>query len=393
MNTLHRLRLRAGFAWDYSPLPAVRAAHAAVETRVRPFHGVRSTAGPKAPSLAYAGLRRGTVLIQQQLEHQREELFPAPEPLREHHRVPRTRLLNGRWTPPGDLVAVVCSRAQAARLPRRAALVLPYRLHLVVDVGEGDGSWRYRTAKKERQWFSARRRTHAWRIDIATDDASFHDFYDHMHQPTLRARHRERARTEPRDRAYECLFRDGLLAFLTDAHGERLAGLLCHRDERRATLTMRLIGVRDGAPRLHALGAQRACVHLLLEWADTHGVRHVDFAGTEAWISKGSFQWKRKFRPRVTLPPNYSSEMRLWWHARRDTPAVRDFLTGHPLLEFDPDEPGALRAVYFHDEARPPLTGLPYRCANVSRSRTVHLDGFLQGTPQGGTPEDTAGGI
>ncbi|GAA2337178.1 hypothetical protein GCM10010246_21970 [Streptomyces cuspidosporus] len=71
----------------------------------------------------------------------------------------------------------------------------------------------------------------------------------------------------------------------------------------------------------------------------------------------------------------------MWWHAGRDTPAVRDFLVANPVLELIGRE--ELRAVYFCDDARPARLDLAHRCANIREFRTVHLDAFLAGVPAG----------
>jgi hypothetical protein len=78
----------------------------------------------------------------------------------------------------------------------------------------------------------------------------------------------------------------------------------------------------------------------------------------------------------VVLAPNHLGRLRVWWHARRDTAAVRDFLTANPVLELTG---GRLRAVYFHDQQRPPRLDLAGSFANVQDARSVDLDEFLAG--------------
>jgi hypothetical protein len=195
-----------------------------------------------------------------------------------------------------------------------------------------------------------------------------------MHRPTMARRHGPRTRTEPKAVAYECLFRRGPLFFVSE-EGRRVAGVLCRWEPRTRTLTTRLLGVLDGDEAHYRSGAFKAAYHLLLEWACGAGVEHVDLHGTEALISKGIFQWKRKFHPRVVLPPNHFARKRVWLHAARDTPAVRRFLVANPVLAMLPQ--GGIEAVYFRDRERRPRTDLGCSCPGVLRQRELDLDAFL----------------
>ncbi|MFD9905844.1 hypothetical protein [Streptomyces sp. NPDC059063] len=366
-----RRLLRAGFAWDHSPDPLLTSLRTALETRLLPFTAVTSAPGTPAPAIGYAGVPHGVVKIHQLLERQRDHGRPAPPPLR--GTPGRDAVLTGRL-PPGDLVAVGCTAGQAARLPRRAALVLPYRLHMTVDLPAEPGAWRRNLSRRERQWGTAQLRDRDWGLEIVTDEASFHWFFDRMHLPTMRERHGARTRSENRTRARECLYRQGMLAFVT-LDGARVSGSLCVWDRAASVLTIRLVGVLEGDEGLYDQGALRMADHLLLDWADRRGIGHVDFGGTEAWLSQGTFRWKRKFGARAAAPPNHLANLAVWWHARNDTPAVRDFLVANPALERLPD--GRLRAVYFEDDRRPARHDLSHRCANVTEARTVHLDAYL----------------
>ncbi len=348
--------LRARYAWDQSDHPLILRTRGQINARVLPFVSVVSLAGPAAPSLGYAGVPHGLGKVLQTLEARREAAGAPTTELR-RARVGRARLLRGAL-PDADLVAVGCSAAQAAALPRRNALVLPLRLHLAIDLSGGREQWHPAISRRERQWFSARRNEADWALEVAHGEADFRFFYRQMHLPTMRSRHGERTRSEPEDSARECLLRTG-----------------------------RLLGVLDGAEQMYEIGALKALYHLLLDWADGAGVRRLDLGGTEAWLGTGLFQWKRRFAPRVLPAPNHLGALRVWFHARRDTPAVRDFLAANPVLELlggpGGAEPGPgsdaarLRAVYFHDDDRPARLDLAHACPNVREYRTVHLDEFL----------------
>lgn len=362
--------LHAGFAWNQSTDPRLVALRHLVDTRLRRPVCTVSRADPGGPSFGYVGVFHGTRQILNLLEELRDiNGIPTTgtERLTVHHVGPRSG-----WMPPADLVAVGCTPAQARRLSRRGGLVLPYRLHLVVDMRDG---WLEAVTKGERQWIRTRRRERDWRLDVATDDLSFEHFYERMHMPTMQVRHGRRTRGESRERARHCLFRTGVLAFAV-VDGQRVAGALCHRARHGATITVRLVGVLGGARELYDAGALKILYHLLFEWAHGAGIRHVDLGGLEAWISKGIFRWKRRFSPRMVLAPNHLGRLRVWWHARRDTPAVRDFLVANPVFEMVGD--GGLCAVYFHDDERPARLDFGFSCANVHQMRTVHLDEFLR---------------
>jgi len=366
------LALRARYAWNQSDHPMVLGVRGALDRRLVPYVSTLSLAGPDAPSLGYAGVPDGVGKIQQTLEACREAGGASTISVR-RTRARRSGVFGG-VLPPADLVAVGCRAEQVAELPAENALVLPFRMHLVVGLSGGQDDWRRAVSKRERQWFSARRKERAWGFEVSEDEDAFRFFYRRMHLPTMRSRHGARTRSEPEDSALECLFRTGLLAFAT-VDGERVSGVLCRRSADGATLTIRLLGVLDGAEKMYEIGALKALYHLLLEWADAHGVRRLDLGGTEAWFGRGLFQWKRRFAPRVVLAPNHLGGLRVWFHARRDTPAVRDFLVANPVLEIVGD--GEFGAVYFCDEHRPARLDLAHAGPNVRTFRTVQLDDFL----------------
>jgi hypothetical protein len=373
-----RWRSRAGYLWAQSTAPQVVAARSWLDTRLLPWTAATSEAGDAGPSIGYAGVPHGVVKIHQLLEERREALGAATT-ARRLVRADRAALLAGDWLPGTDLVAVGCSAEQAALLPTRSALVLPYRMHLLAPTADGPDGWRQRMSKSERRWFTTIRRSGSWALEIAAGDASFDYFYDRMHLPTMQSRHGERARSESRTTARECLFRHGLLAFVTRDR-RRVAGMLCRWEPAVRVLTVRMVGVLDGLPEHYDDGAMRTSDHLLLEWAGAHGVRHVDFGGCEPFLSQGTFQWKRKVGPRAVMPANHFGRLRLWWHARRDTPAVRDFLAANPVVEVA--DGCRLRPVYFYDDKRPARLDLAPAREGMGGPRTIAMDDFLRHRPE-----------
>ncbi len=144
-------------------------------------------------------------------------------------------------------------------------------------------------------------------------------------------------------------------------------------------MTSRLLGVLDGAQEYYAAGALKVMHFLLIRWAGEHGVRQLDFQGTEPFLSKGTYQLKRLFGTRVVLPPNHFGDKRLWLQVRRDTPQVRDFLVSNPFLTMAAD--GSFDAVYFHDQQRPTRSDYKADSPGVNGIRQVDLDDFFTASP------------
>jgi hypothetical protein len=235
---------------------------------------------------------------------------------------------------------------------------------------------RRRISRRAREQFAHDRRLHGWSLVHDRSEAGFDHFYDRMHVPTMRRRHGERTRSEARAVARERLFRRGRL--LVVVQGDRpVAGALCGWDADARTLTMRLLGVLDGAEEHYDSGAFKALYHLVLEWAAGNGVTWVDFANADPFLSPGVVQWKQRFHPTVSLPRSHLGDKRLWLHAARDTPAVRDFLVANPLVAAAPD--GGLLAVRFFDRVRPVRTSVPVAYAGLGPPRDVDLDELLEG--------------
>ncbi|MBB5119414.1 hypothetical protein AF335_20640 [Streptomyces eurocidicus] len=348
-----RALLRARYAWDTAPrLAGVRvrwdgAVHARLTACSPPHSPVR---------LCYEGLGDGS-----------------------RHVLPflRQRGVETRETRPGAPVDVRLSGLPARRVPPPgpATLVLPFRVRLVVPVGDGPEALRARISARERRTFRARRAARGWTWETCADPRAFDHFYQRMHLPTMRRRHGDATRGLPAGLAYECLFRRGILFFLVE-DGTRVAGVLCALTRPRV-LTMRLLGVLGGAERHYADGAVRALTHFALEWAEAHGFSHVDLSGCEPFLSKGIFQFKQRFHPECRLPDDHFGGKRLVLRVLRDTPAVRDLLVANPVLACGDD---GLEALYPHDADRPPRTELAWRCPGVRRARHLPLDTFLRDT-------------
>ncbi|MFF7073948.1 hypothetical protein [Streptomyces pseudovenezuelae] len=305
--------------------------------------------------------------------------LPFLEERREPHAGPPVQRTTGAAGHAGspDLLVVACTAARARRLPSRHALLMPLRLSLQVPVS-GGAEPLARVSAKDRTHYRRQRTRRTWTLEHSTSADDFDFFYDRMHLPTMIHRHGSAARSEPRRSAYSCIFRKGALLFLHDS-GTRVAGMLCKWEPARRKLVIRLAGVLDGDTSLYRSGVSMALYIEVLDWAARHGADIVDLGGCEPFLSKGTFQFKRKIHPEVSLPGNHWGGQRIWLRVRRDSERLRDFLVCNPPVAVDGR--GLLRPVYFHDHDRPPRTELRWQTPGLAEPRFVDLDEFLADTP------------
>ncbi|OXM45026.1 hypothetical protein [Amycolatopsis alba] len=368
---------RPVFAWRTSTRPAlVRARSAFDDARLRRATDIRSTIGGSL-TLGYAGVPEGASHVVPFLEEQAADGAAI-------HRETRTARWAEAVAPSGvDLLAIGAPAARLRPLMSDRDLLLPFRIELVVPVVPDVEAMRARMSRKERQRVARQRRDLGWTLEHATATEDFEWFYEHVHLPTMRERHGPATRSLEREIAFHSVFRRGFLFFLTEGP-ERIAGMLCLVDWRTRTLTLRLAGVTHGARSHYGTGAFAALYALILEWAATNGIRAVNLSGSEPFLSKGIFQFKRKLHPRVVLPSDHFGGKRLLLRVLRDTSRVRDLLVANPVITETPD--GALEAVYFHDERRPARLDLRWEGTGLRAARLTHLDEFLRGTVDRGAP-------
>ena len=373
---MSRLQILVRNAWQRSSNPLLattRRWYDGYLRRLFPFAISRTATGQL--TIAYGGLPDGLSTILPFLEGQRTALA-GPSVGRESGRLRWRDLRQPLWHEAADLAVIGCSARRARLLAADRALILPLRLHQVIDLASGrsgDGGG-LRVSKKERQQFARNRGRHGWTWERSERAPDFDFFYERMHLPTMRWRHGAQALTADKRTVYECMFRNGHLFFVVE-NGARIAGAVCQQHKRQRKLTLWLVGLIDGDERYHRAGALAAVYHFLLEWATAEGFAQVDLAASAPFLSKGTYQFKRKFHPRVQLPPNHARGKRLCLRINRDSPAVRDFLVANPLLILDG---GGLTAVYFHDESRCARTELRWESPGIRRALHLDLDHFLQ---------------
>lgn len=371
------VRDQTAYYWNNSSARPLRAARSYLDARPERLLGWGSWGGSDGVYLGYLGLPAGEHNVLRLLEHHREALT-GPTQQRRELESSWAELRAGRW-PEVDLLVVGAEQRRLTHWYREGELIAPFRVHLVVDTSGAIEDVVAGISKRERWQHKRDLEKHRWTLEEDPREEALCFFYQRMHQPTMIQRHGDRSRTEPLSVARRAILRRGSLFFLRQ-DGQRIAGALCRRDGR--TLTTRLLGVLDGSPEHYESGAFRAVYHLLLRHAaQDPTIDSVDLFGTEALISKGIFQWKRKLGSRVFLPSNHYATKQLLVKVLRDTPAVRDFLAANPLIvKVD----NGLAPVYFTDRSRVPQLRHASSGVGLLAPRQIDLDRFCANLPPDG---------
>ncbi|GAA1997094.1 GNAT family N-acetyltransferase [Catenulispora subtropica] len=340
----------------------------------RRFVHTEMVAGDGSVRVTYAGFPEGRTYVVPYLTELLASL-PGEVSVREHAPVSWSWIRERVRQPAADagLLVVGCSRERAHALPADRALMLPFRVHMLLDVDEGTKTHKS-VSPNERRQFAKMRREHEWDCEVGTTEADFDFFYQRMHRPTMELRHGERARSVDRAIARHSLFHRGVLLFVREA-GVRVAGVLCRLDEGGTLLRMRLLGVLDGDETHYQSGAVKAVYYLAAEWAADNGVRRIDFSGGDPFPAQGVFQFKRRFRPTIAQPRDHFGGRRVYLRLGQDSPALRDLLVRAPLMTVD--AAGRLVGTHFADGARPARTGVRTDGTGVHSTQVLDLDEFL----------------
>lgn len=322
----------------------------------RIYEGI-SRAGVRA-SLAYAGVAQGLVYI---APFTAQCFFESPS-IREEGELEWTQLEKFLEANRSELNLIMATADWVQAVRGRQDIVGLSRVHQTVDVSVGWAQVLERLSQREQK-----RRAEALRqgfsFDVSRQDADFFQFYRRMHVPTMQHRYASAARSVQEQSAYEELFRKGML-FRVHSGDEWVAGSVSHLDQAARTLNARLIGVKDGAEVFRRNGAQNFVYHAILEWASSQpDIDHVDFQGCEPFLSKGTFQYKKRFGSRVVIPDNAFRHWRVLIRAPSLCASVRSFLVNNPLLGLD-DE-GQIVAQYFRDAERGVRADIPFASRGI----------------------------
>lgn len=348
-----RLHLEASYRWRHGASSYIRHAHT-VTNRVKPLSEVQldQPLGDTGEVLRYTGIAAGVCKVN--TGHSAPDIYPQ---------LPAVTMYG----------TTAWSDAQRHSTGKLFSLVMPMRVNWVVDRIESPEAVAKSLSSRERTLFRATLKRHGYELFATTDKSAFEDFFTNMYQPTMRARHGERAKGETRQSALECMFlRRGVLLLMRGSDGRTVAGALCRYGNRKNSLILRLVGVRDADPALYDDGSFKALWVLVLRWASARGMKFADLQGTEPFISSGNFQWKKRLGAVVGTPRNHTSGSLIVLNVDADGPGVRSFLTSHPVVEISRTR--TLQAVCFHDRDRPPRSARYFAARGITAIRYLDLD-------------------
>lgn len=270
-----------------------------------------------------------------------------------------------------DMILLMASTDIVQQCQRSSDIVGLSRIHQKVDVSAG---W-----KAVLEQFSNREnKRHAQLVeqgfyfDVSLEDEHFFSFYRSMHVPTMSARYGPFARSVQEQAAYLELFKRGML-FRVHLNDEWVAGSVSQMDKSTRTLNARLIGVDGGAAIYRANGAQNFVYHAILEWASKQSfIDCVDFQGCEPFLSKGTFQYKKRFGARAVVPDNAFGQWRILIRVPALCASTRQFLINNPLIGLDAE--GRLQAQYFFDADHEIRSDIPFASKGIHSQVSHNLD-------------------
>lgn len=227
-----------------------------------------------------------------------------------------------------DIVIIEANEQLINKLPRQKAVVMPPYIHLLLDVR---GTWeevKARFRDSVRYEFRLTRK-YGYTYRISHGAADFEHFYHEMYLPTMNDRHGQFVSAMSKVEA-EIYFKYGFL-FLIEREGRWVAASLCYPQQKM--LSFILLGVLNADRQLLKEGVIGALNVLRLEWANQQGYETVNFLGSDPFLQSGTFQFKRKWGARITVPEHENK--RIWLKIRRTSPAVSQFLKDNPAIIID----------------------------------------------------------
>ncbi|MGY2253070.1 hypothetical protein [Pseudomonas reactans] len=245
------------------------------------------------------------------------------------------------------------------------------RIHQEVDVSRGYDHIKSQISRREEK-----RRTQCiaqgFYYNVSVEDRDFYEFYHSMHLPTMRNRYGDLARSVKETEAYTDLFKKGVL-FRVYRTQEWVAGSVSQIDESSRILNARLIGVKEGCDMYRTDGSQGFVYHSIIEWAaDNSNIDCVDFQGCEPFLTKGTFQYKKRFGARAVIPNNKFGDWRLLIRVASLSLSARHFLINNPFLV--EDKRGGLNAQYCFDATSGPRKDIPYASEGINGAVYLNLD-------------------
>ncbi|QCR30482.1 hypothetical protein [Priestia megaterium] len=271
-----------------------------------------------------------------------------------------------------DLLIVATDKDTLLPLQKSNQFIMPFRIHQMVETYKG---WEYvLDTMSKREVSRAKKQAKKYNLDyfITHEESDYFNFYDTMHKPTMNNRFEGLARSVEKYKALDEIFKQGLLFFVTH-EGVPVSGSVSQIDKEKNWLNARLIGVLNGDSKYRNMGAQNFVYHSILHWAcHEGGIDVVNFQGCEPFLTKGTFQYKKRFGTNAILPPNQLYNQRLLVQANFESRPVREFLINNPVMLVDEDN--NLGAGYFYDHDNEPRLDIPYKCNGFKYEKLFDMD-------------------
>jgi hypothetical protein len=192
----------------------------------------------------------------------------------------------------------------------------------------------------------------------------------------MHSRYGNLARSVEESKAYRNLFKQGQL-FKVFLNQQWLAGSVCQIDPNLRIVNARLLGVRQGQDIYRNNGAQNFVYHSIIDWAcRSSNIDLIDFQGCEPFLSKGTFQYKKRFGAQAVIPDNLFGELRLIMRVNKLTPSIRRFLIDNPSIVIT--ETGHLSARYFQDKTTPFRADIPFECDGLETKIVLDVDDWYE---------------
>lgn len=318
-------------------------------------------------SFSYCGIQHGLTYIQPFIQNQ---LLEGNIKIKRRNIIQPSELATYIVENKDDLIVISTHKEQAYKNFTEDYFIMPFRIHQIVDTSKGIKKVLSSMSKREVK--RQRKLKEKYKLDFYTtnEDKQYFDFYNRMHKPTMENRFDGLARSVEINKAYKEIFKKGLLFIITE-NGVPVSGSVSQIDEENKVLNARLIGVLNGDDRYRYIGAQNHVYHSILEWAcKDPRINYVNFQGCEPFLTKGTFQYKKRFATEAILPPNHLNDKRLLVKANFNKQGIKDFFFNNPVMLVDVDD--RLGAGYFYD-GREPRLDIPYHSPGFSFKRMISM--------------------
>lgn len=290
--------------------------------------------------------------------------------------MPLSELENTYAACKSDLIIVAVDKETVSALATPEAFIMPFRIHQIVNTFSGWDVVKKSMSKREVKRSIKQKEQYNLDYHVTYKDEDFFYFYDTIHKPTMDVRFGELARSVERNEAFTQLFKKGLL-FVVTYNDIPISGSVSQIDKEKNWLNARLIGVLEGDSKYREMGGQNHVYHSILHWACNEGkIDVVDFQGCEPFLTKGTFQYKKRFGTSAILPPNDFYNKRLLVKANFNLKAIRDFFINNPVMLIN--EKDELGAGYFYDIDIQPRLDIPYVCPGFEYHKLINVNNICE---------------